>query len=120
MNIKEKNISIQWYYIFLQKFELPPTHIVGSAYGIQIKYKKSKIIAAKTQINGIDIKNTNIFSTTFFFKQINIYIYTFLQTGGYYIQIGRIEKPQPGSSNIEFMQAYKDSVSQGVGFQSGK
>ena len=57
---------------FLQKFELPPTHIVGSAYGIQIKYKKSKIIAAKTQINGIDIENTNIFSTNFFFKQIII------------------------------------------------
>ena len=60
MNIK-KRIYLFNDIIFLQKFELPPTHIVGSAYGIQIKYKKSKIIAAKTQINGIDVKNTNIF-----------------------------------------------------------
>ena len=65
MNIK-KRIYLFNDIIFLQKFELPPTHIVGSAYGIQIKYKKSKIIAAKTQINGIDVKNTNIFLVPLF------------------------------------------------------
>ena len=38
-------------------YELPPTHIVGSAYGIQIRYKSSRIISAKTQISGTYVYN---------------------------------------------------------------
>ena len=117
------SLCLYLFFLFLQPYETATCHVTGTGFGIAVEYSSAQPVSGKKN-TFIPAGKKKIYFTWFYiFSRFNLFtilissflILFFPPFLGYFINLKRIERPEPGNPEITFARTYRDNKPLGTG-----